>query len=143
MNRWGRILFNTLTAISLLLAIATGALWVRGIWVVDALYQESPTLGRILRVSVGAGHVGVMWPDGWDGLTEKWAYTAMDAPRLRSGWMGPFTIGQRTFPDGTRWGFAAMPMWTIQLGTLILPAYFGLGQWQRIRRVQTPFVSQL
>lgn len=133
-SRLGRILLNTLTAISLLLALATAGLWVRGAWVVDALYQETPSFGRILRLSVGAGHVGAMWPVGWEGLSGKWDYVALDTAHFRRRWIGPFRMGQQVLPDGTRWGVAAVPMWAIFLATLLLPAYAGLGVWRRARR---------
>ena len=37
MRRWGRILFNTLTAISLLLVLAIAVLWVRSYWRQDCV----------------------------------------------------------------------------------------------------------
>ena len=41
-----RILFNTLTVLSLLLCVATCVLWVRSYWVYEVLHHYDPNAGR-------------------------------------------------------------------------------------------------
>jgi hypothetical protein len=53
MKRIRKIIFNGLTAMSLLLCVATGAMWVRSYWVIDIVKFDSPRLYK--SVSGGGG----------------------------------------------------------------------------------------
>ena len=124
-----RRLFTVLSAASLAMCVAAVVLLVRGIRVVDVWYQDTPW-GHVGRVTVGAGHVGVMWPDGWDGPPVAWAHETLDARAVRRGRVNRGTFGlvadRLAMPDGTRCAAAAVPMWAVLLATSAPPAVWSV-----------------
>jgi hypothetical protein len=86
-KRFRRILFNTLTAISLILALATAGLWVRSYYVADLLvwYRRDGDFAVHHRIGFGCGGVTIAWVTGgkYDASTgwPPFEYSPLDALR--------------------------------------------------------------
>jgi hypothetical protein len=154
-------LFNLLTAGSLLLAIATAAMWVRSYWYVDYLYytNQDGALGPyILSTSVGElpfrGVVQFDWVENGeihgasrivvyqDGVTKDWPRESgswdfanariSDSADAQLGWTSSFN----SLDDGSSCGGCIATRWPDHIFLAIgignqFGVYPGLGPWDR------------
>jgi hypothetical protein len=115
LKRFGRILLNLLTALSLLLFAATIFLWIRGYWVSDEVTREAPSAsgrwswcfahagrGRLLLVRHTIAFAGGRLPDaGPYPAPPRPTWEWQTAPPS-SQWP---TIAAASLQDGERWEF--------------------------------------
>jgi hypothetical protein len=74
MRRPPRLLLNAATAVSLVLCVATVALWVRGRWLEEQVFFARPGARMWLFSNAGDGYLYVGAADGWAGKRE-WGYS--------------------------------------------------------------------
>lgn len=149
MNRLHRILFNTLTAVSLLLAIATAGLWVRSRTCADAvtlgtfdrdnlmvlIVQGQAVFGRASDDLMKEWHQS--WPlskseDTLDGLV--WMFFVGDAGGGTHYRWGGFGISWRR--TSSQYVFVKAPLWSMLVATTLpiaLRIYAGLRRTSQIR----------
>lgn len=141
-KRFRRILFNALAAISILLAIATGATWVRSEWVFDHLGFSQPRWSLFMESE--GGQFRFEWTRAMPWQTDLggsgfYRHTDKADLRLRDGMRMP---GSKAWIDrwgfwivtGERWGddhlAVFMPCWV-----LLLPAAMTISlaahRWRR------------
>jgi hypothetical protein len=132
-------LFNSLTILSLLLCLATLALWVRSYWRFDELTERSGSTGRIPGFSSNFGEVSVSFfrlsPDVPESAI-RWRYETYRADReyVNSTWVNRFPkssctsllgFGYRVDDNaalGSSYRAAYFPHWFLVLLLAILPA---------------------
>ena len=139
------MLFNSLTAISLLLALATAGLWVRSEFFVatwryvqvrstsDASYVKEYLL-RVDRGTIDIGREDAIWEFPNQGRT-SWSHSARPiedeiAEGRRRHWLPSFG----SFPHhmGELWQ-VALPLWILLLLSMVLPAARTVAVRRRIR----------
>ena len=131
MKRFRRILFNTLTVISLLLALATAGLWVRSASRYEALRYDG-TLGQIgfsssgyshgLRFVYVESHVNAAAP-GWTLESRE----DSSGPSRTTWWKSGFDFKSMPLPGGRASLLIGVPHW--------LPmAVFGIAPAVRLRQ---------
>jgi hypothetical protein len=158
MRRIGRYILNALTVLSLVLCVATVALWIRGYVISDEFYRGAyedigdRTYWTQDIVFVGRGGVGVMrgaqgLSAGFRGLGHSFhttypaAYPNFNinsvAPGSESAWAG-FRYAKVSVPDPRRsrpkaylWELV-VPLWPVVALTALLPA-FRVWRWHRRR----------
>jgi hypothetical protein len=149
MKRSARILLNAITALSLILFVATVVLWVRSFWTVDFLLWRSGGYASV-SVSVCRGSLDVMRAESISGAFEhvrvaphaaacpRWAsaaglrwsaagfafYSEADVSPLEGG------PGRKSVPFHE----LLVPMWAIVAAGALLPSGWTLGRARRRHR---------
>jgi hypothetical protein len=129
MKRLRRNIFDALTALSLLLCMATAGLWVRSFW--RSLQVEYTNDWRIIELSISRGELN------WDVWTAKNSALPSDLKGWRYYWGRPTKLEKGPFRGAWWWsaGFShfshdlpryhfesvAMPLWGIMLLTILAP----------------------
>jgi hypothetical protein len=124
-----RHLFNLLAGISLLLWVATIAMWVRSYWFADAIQLNRPAWREV------ATYKGRLYLSGSPNNTYSFPMFASEAVTVSSSWsydLPDYNLivlrwgGQRGEPS-CRWftrgyGFIGVPLWVVAILTAITPA---------------------
>jgi hypothetical protein len=137
-------MFNGLTVLSLVLCVATIALWVRSHWRLDALffpvrshyYSESQdgTL-HVLRPARGWGRTPIRWWHGSVSFTKRQKQIDNSGHNHPFAWLGFAYDGDMVYQGthlGQQWYF---PDWFVCLLLAILPVVW-LRRWRRDRRLR-------
>ena len=78
MRRLGRYMLNALTLLSLLMFVASCAMWLRSAWAWDRLFWAE-TGGRLWSVESGGGQVRVSWARPWPNMEPvRWVTARAD-----------------------------------------------------------------
>ena len=148
MRRSLRNLMNSLTAVSLLLCLATVALWVRSYWQFDSFYKLNCTLDSCVHmksVNCDRGVIGINWlasNKSSSGIQKDWTYTSKGIPSYRVA-PGATGFGYRVSNPELRLDRTTIlnyaqtilfPLWAVTLVTMILPWIWAIRRLGRRRR---------
>jgi hypothetical protein len=110
----GRIRFNGLTALSLLLCVGSACLWLRSYWIVDSVAWNRATAAVKLATSDCTLEFWY-WPGRLDGWADGWSYESWRNDRTDYVW-GIYEFRA----DGQL--KMAIPLWLLCLVTAVLAA---------------------
>jgi 4-amino-4-deoxy-L-arabinose transferase-like glycosyltransferase len=130
-ERLRRKLFTILAALSLLLFVATTALWVRSYWVCDNWIRYSTD---IVRIATSRGQIGIHRNDQWGGPPPpaQWEHF-----RRRHSYGGPmFATYASVTPMGKPIRLVYFPLWLPTIVFVIAPTLWLVPHRRRAKRLR-------
>jgi hypothetical protein len=129
-----RRLFAIVSVLSLILFLATSALWIRSCWWYDNFKRAGNIADRIIYHDIGSenGYVEIRWFDSRSGFmgTPQWRFSSMSVSQLPP----RLSDHETTFAFAPEGWYLFFPLWLPAILFAITPSYWLLGPRRRLKR---------